>query len=311
MNKVVLFAPGAFACSLGIWQVQRHGWKKQEIVKRENKLCADPQDVKALLQKEGGNGADLTHTPVSCRGEFKHEDSIYVGPRPRSEFGQTFSGYMLVTPMKVQGNDRKSSGGNDEVLVLRGWVPDVWKNDPSRFKPMQPKGNVTLHGILRGSDSPGRFAPSNIPEKGQFFFFNVPQMVSTSGTKSLSDSLFVEEMDINEKAETSRVKLSTAMDVLAFRTERKPDPKLSSRLNEKDEELDTQTRRLLAKLNTSTFPIQRTLGDFMRFSVTPQDHVNYAATWFTLAAATTVMAFARLRSAGGSRWWSLPPRTRK
>ena len=48
----------------------------------------------------------------------------------------------------------------------------------------------------------------------------------------------------------------------------------------------------------------RTLGDFLRFNITPQDHINYALTWFTLSLCTALMAYARLRSSQtGRNWW--------
>jgi len=108
---------------------------------------------------------------------------------------------------------------------------------------------------------------------------------------------------MEESAETKRVKLSTAMDVLAFRTDR--NLWKGGELPAGDAaRVDRGVQVLLNKLNTSFLPIQRTLGDFLRFNVTPQDHINYALTWFTLAFCTSLMAYARLRSAKtGKSWW--------
>ena len=115
-----------------------------------------------------------------------------------------------------------------------------------------------------------------------------------------SSLVMVEEIDLKEEAETKRVKLSTAMDVLAFRTDLGRDKHHSGDLAATPkgvEELERDIRVLMSKLNTQDLPIRKTLGDFLRFKVTPVDHTNYAITWFTLALCTSVMAFARIRSA--------------
>ena len=119
---------------------------------------------------------------------------------------------------------------------------------------------------------------------------------------------------MQESSETKRVKLSTAMDVLAFRTDRNlwkqqqrqegADAGAEGKLKGEGEgeRPGREIQRLMSRLNALSLPIRRTLGDFQRFKVTPQDHVNYAATWFTLAVATWAMAYARVRS---TRWKKL------
>lgn len=45
-------------------------------------------------------------------------------------------------------------------------------------------------------------------------------------------------------------------------------------------------------------PAPKTLEELCRFSVMPSDHLNYAVTWFTLSAATAVLAVKAARQAG-------------
>ena len=65
----------------------------------------------------------------------------------------------------------------------------------------------------------------------------------------------------------------TAMDVLGLRTNR--------------------------PLNEERYPITRSVSELMSFKVTPEDHRNYALTWYTLSAATGAMAFGILRKHKG------------
>ena len=44
-------------------------------------------------------------------------------------------------------------------------------------------------------------------------------------------------------------------------------------------------------------PLPKTIADLRRFSVMPSDHFNYAATWFTLSAATAALAVKAARQA--------------
>lgn len=65
----------------------------------------------------------------------------------------------------------------------------------------------------------------------------------------------------------------TAMDVLGLRTNR--------------------------PLNEECYPITRSVSELMSFKVTPEDHRNYALTWYTLSAVTGAMAFGILRKRKG------------
>ena len=47
--------------------------------------------------------------------------------------------------------------------------------------------------------------------------------------------------------------------------------------------------------NVESYPITRSVSELMSFKVTPEDHRNYALTWYTLSAATGAMAMGILR----------------
>ena len=69
---------------------------------------------------------------------------------------------------------------------------------------------------------------------------------------------------------SSQEALPSAMDVLAMRTQ-KP------------------------ATNQEQYPSPRGVQDLMGFSVNPDDHRNYAITWYTLAAATALLANRAMR----------------
>ena len=47
--------------------------------------------------------------------------------------------------------------------------------------------------------------------------------------------------------------------------------------------------------STEAYPLPKQASDLLRFSVMPSDHRNYALTWFTLCAATAMLAVQIIR----------------
>ena len=43
---------------------------------------------------------------------------------------------------------------------------------------MRPRESVEVRGLVKHSDKPGYFAPDNLPEIGQWFYYDIPAMVS-------------------------------------------------------------------------------------------------------------------------------------
>ena len=60
--------------------------------------------------------------------------------------------------------------------------PSKVKDNPSRFDFERPSGLVQVEGLVKPSDKPGFFAPQNLPEIGQWFYYDVPAMVSSVST---------------------------------------------------------------------------------------------------------------------------------
>jgi surfeit locus 1 family protein len=52
----------------------------------------------------------------------------------------------------------------------------------------------------------------------------------------------------------------------------------------------------------TTYPSAATKEELMRFPVSPEQHLGYAATWFALSAATGALAVVRIRRGVGRRF---------
>jgi surfeit locus 1 family protein len=191
----------------------------------------------------------------------------------------TQKGYLAITPIKTV--DKKT------YLVLRGWVPSTWKDDKtanavtSQQQQQPPKSTspttapVQLHGVVRYAEIPNRFVPDNDPSTGNWYYISPQQvaahldlptdtpMIEIVNTNSDDDD------DIEGKRNTVHSKKPSTMEVLGG-------------------------RRVLPH-DDIVYPIPRNVEDVLEFGTTPQGHMNYAATWFSLSAATAFMAIKAIR----------------
>ena len=82
---------------------------------------------------------DVEYRPVRVRGEFLHENIVYIGPKTKIHNGNVdlFSppqenGYHVITPFKLENSEKR-------ILVNRGWVPNN-KLTPTSRKESVPTG---------------------------------------------------------------------------------------------------------------------------------------------------------------------------
>lgn len=178
--------------------------------------------------------ASLEFRRVLCEGTYAEDQSLYLGPRGRSTHGVTEKGYFLITPLlPVQGQD---GSVQVPVLVNRGWVPGSWRNVPNKGTSESntivdtPRGKENINkgffnllwgrkheiseavstkvktakvvGVVRGSETPNMFVPSNEPRSGQWFYVDVPAMARAVGLPE--NTIYVEAL--REEADVFKVK---------------------------------------------------------------------------------------------------------
>ncbi|KAK9787505.1 hypothetical protein WJX73_010878 [Symbiochloris irregularis] len=258
LKAAVLIAPAILAAFLGSWQVNRYGWKVDLLEQRAKALEEEP------LRLANGVDTPAPYTQVLAQGEYAHERSLYIGPRPRSAMGTTVAGYSLVTPLLPDEWGRAA-------LVMRGWVPAAWRTDPAMREGSEPQGQVCVEGVIRSNDNPSMFVPANDSAQKQFFWIEVPALAAACGLPE--DTPMIEVIDKGSKGAGDRGTSPSQMDVLAMRTQ----------------------GRTRAGVPVEPLPITRCQGDLLRQGVTPTDHRNYALTWFTLSGFTSFMALRILR----------------
>lgn len=154
---------------LGSWQVQRLKWKTDLIAKCEDRLSRPPLPLPPQIDPSAV--ADFDYRRVLATGRFRYDREMLIGPRMRD--GE--AGYMVVTPLE------RDDGGST-VLVNRGWIAKD-KGDQRARPDSLPTGEVRVEGLLREPWKKNMFTPDNRPDKGEFYFPDVEQMASLTGSQ--------------------------------------------------------------------------------------------------------------------------------
>jgi surfeit locus 1 family protein len=139
--------------SLGIWQVQRMGWKSA--------LLQELAAAQAGPPASADNPAPFAH--IIASGRFRHDLELLLG----SEVRGTTLGAALITPLERDGAPA--------LLVERGWVP------LDRAGVTRPEGRVTVQGYMRPSERPGLLSAADSPATRRFHNFDIPAMGAALG----------------------------------------------------------------------------------------------------------------------------------
>ncbi len=155
--------------ALGSWQFQRLYWKAELIEKLQDRIAKAP----VALPNEPENLEALEFRRVVVTGEFLHEHEFYLVNR--SLKGK--AGLNIVTLLK-------RADGGDHVLINRGWVP--FDQRAPKLRPnSQPKGVVTVEGLVRLAKGRGFFTPNNEPHNNTWFYLDPNGMSAAAGTSPL------------------------------------------------------------------------------------------------------------------------------
>lgn len=160
----------ALACiaglaGLGIWQMQRLGWKQALIQRVETRIRAQP--VPAPGPARWGSIGQDEYLRVRLTGRFLHDRETLV--QAVTERG---GGFWVLTPLV--------SEAGFTVLVNRGFVPPE-RRDPASRAEARPSEPVTLTGLLRLSEPGGGFLRANAPAQDRWHSRDVAAIAQRRG----------------------------------------------------------------------------------------------------------------------------------
>ncbi|KAL8413629.1 hypothetical protein RB594_005043 [Gaeumannomyces avenae] len=168
------------ALVLGTWQVYRLKWKTDLIAKCEDRLVRPPLPLPPRVDPAAVE--DFDYRRVYATGRFRHDLEMLIGPRVKD--GE--QGFMVVTPFETDLPDGWSQPPPPPVLVNRGWISKTLADQRARRRRGGlVDGTVRVEGLLRKPWKKNMFTPDNRPDKGEFYFPDVEQMASLTGSQPI------------------------------------------------------------------------------------------------------------------------------
>mmetsp|Transcript_4285 Transcript_4285/g.8429 ORF Transcript_4285/g.8429 Transcript_4285/m.8429 type:complete len:373 (+) Transcript_4285:1446-2564(+) len=144
------------------------------------------------------------------------------------------------------------------VLVNRGWIP--CRVEKVIDEPA--KGLTTIMALVRQDDQGNRFTPANKPQANEWYSIRREQMAQHVIPDHSDPVLVVDLVRASEEADSN--------------------PTTGTATGIPDQE----------------FPMTKNLDDYLTFYVMPSTHLIYAANWFAMFLAMTVMTWMRFRRLG-------------
>lgn len=149
---------------LGTWQLFRLAEKNAINEFRAARASAPAVELPAHID----NLADWEFRRVRLTGTFLNDRELFLNAR--SLRGNT--GYEIVTPLVREAGP--------PVLVNRGFVP-YDRKDPASRAAGEPKGVVTIEGVLRTEPRKGWLMPDNDAVRNVWFWYDLPAMAKAAG----------------------------------------------------------------------------------------------------------------------------------
>ena len=140
--------------SLGIWQLDRLGWKRSLIALVEERQGLEVAPLNTLYGLE--RFSDQSYRRVSVEGVFLNEYSFLLSPRIYSKQ----SGSHLVTPLRLLDNN--------VVTVDRGWVPQKYI-----LEGVDGEEVVSIQATIREPLKQNLFTPDNDLLKDQWYWMDL------------------------------------------------------------------------------------------------------------------------------------------
>ena len=152
--------------ALGIWQVERLGWKLDLIARVDRRIHAPPVAVPAPDQWSALDPQAFEYRHVAAAGSFRHDQETLV-----NALTERGAGYWVLTPLVTNAGT---------ILVNRGFVPSDHADRPTRAAGSI-DGPVMITGLLRLSEPRGRVLRRNNPTANRWYSRDVGTIAKARG----------------------------------------------------------------------------------------------------------------------------------
>jgi surfeit locus 1 family protein len=137
---------------LGVWQVERLGWKERLIAEVDARLTQPPYDLPPPDHWSSDDLDVFSYHPVTATGHFLPDKTSFAFTSLTDAKGKySGPGYWVITPFVADG------GGT--VFVNRGFVPQEQRGAFAEGQKVPP-GQQTITGIAIDPQPAGPFTPA-------------------------------------------------------------------------------------------------------------------------------------------------------
>ncbi|MGN6100446.1 MAG: SURF1 family protein [Devosia sp.] len=153
--------------ALGVWQLERLGWKLDLIARVDARVHAAPEPLPGPSSWAAVTAEADEYRHVTARGRYLNEDETLV--QAVTDRGP---GFWVVTPVLTDQGF--------EVLVNRGFVPTDRRSAATR-QAGQIAGETQVTGLLRISEPGGGFLRANDPAADRWYSRDVAAIAKARG----------------------------------------------------------------------------------------------------------------------------------
>lgn len=166
--------------ALGVWQVDRLGWKRDLIARVDARVHADPVAPPAASAWNGFDAAEDEYRRVQLRGRFLHSQEVAV--YASTELGP---GYWIMTPLVT---------GDGTVWINRGYVDNAHRRADTRAR-VSEDDVISVTGLLRQPDRAHLFLRDNVPDEDRWYLRVPAEMSAARSVPQPVAPFFVDAQD--------------------------------------------------------------------------------------------------------------------
>ncbi|MDI5927692.1 SURF1 family protein [Rhizobium leguminosarum] len=169
---VCLVLLAAALAALGTWQVERLAWKRDLIVRVDQRVHAAPVPAPARSDWNKVSAADDEYRRVTVSGTLANDKETLV--YASTALGP---GYWVMTPMTF--------ADGSSILVNRGFVPTD-RRDPASRREGEVSGPVEITGLVRMTEPKGSLLQSNDVAADRWYSRDVAAIAQKRGIDTIA-----------------------------------------------------------------------------------------------------------------------------